>query len=224
MQNPRRRFLALLGTGSLAGSIGFPVTVSADAIEETPHPKPVSDAWDMSWTERLTGKYRAVFDSPEAAEGSALYRAVAWCDMYKEVYGAERQEMSPVVVIRHSAIPLIMGNAYWERFDAGKQLKIKDSKGKWTKTNPISRGAEDATANGAKYKLESFVESGGIVLACNWAFGMIVSKVREKDKLEAAEARVRAEELMLPGVILQPNGIFAALRAQEAGCRYILAS
>jgi hypothetical protein len=25
-------------------------------------------------------------------------------------------------------------------------------------------------------------------------------------------------------VILQPNGIFAALRAQEAGCRYILAS
>ena len=63
----------------------------------------------MSWTDRVTGKYRAVFDSPEPAEGSALYRAVAWCDMYKEVYDADRTEVSPVIVFRHSAIPMIMG-------------------------------------------------------------------------------------------------------------------
>jgi hypothetical protein len=117
-----------------------------------------------------------------------------------------------------------MGNAYWERFDIGKQAKVKDSKGKWSKANPISRGNAAATAESAKYKIESFIDAGGVVLACNWAFGMVVSEVRRKDKLEAAEARTRALELMIPGVILQPNGIFAALRAQEAGCRYILAS
>lgn len=29
---------------------------------------------------------------------------------------------------------------------------------------------------------------------------------------------------MIPGVILQPNGIFAVLRAQEAGCHFAAAS
>lgn len=93
----------------------------------------------MSWTDRGTGKYRAVFDSPGVAQGSALFRAVAWCDIYKEVYGAERKEMSPVIVFRHEAIPLIMSHAYWERFEIGKELKIRDEKGhKWAKANPLS--------------------------------------------------------------------------------------
>ena len=223
--HPRRRFLAWLGSSSLAGAVGFPAVAAAAEPEVSgEHHTPIGDTWNMSWTERVTGKYRAVFDSPEVSDGAALFRAVAWCDMYKEVYGAERQEMSPVVVFRHSAIGLVMGNTYWERFDIGKQAKVKDSKGKWSKVNPISRGDAAATGASAKYKLESFLDAGGVVLACNWAFGMVVSEVRKKDKLEAAEARTRALELMIPGVILQPNGIFAALRAQEAGCRYILAS
>jgi hypothetical protein len=174
--------------------------------------------------DRVTGKYRAVFDSPEASEGAALFRAVAWCDMYKDVYGAERQEMSPVVVFRHTAIPMIMGNEYWERFEAGKQLKIKDHKGKWTRVNPLSAAGLEPNSPSAKYRLESFLADGGIVLACNWAFGMLVGNVQKKDKLDGDAARARALEMMVPGVILQPNGIFAALRAQEAGCRYVMAS
>ena len=172
----------------------------------------------------MTGKYRAVFDSPEISDGAALVRAVAWCDMYKEVYGAERSEMSPVVVFRHSGISLIMGNEYWERFEVGKEHKIKDHKGKWSRVNPISTVGADAASPMAKYRLETFLADGGIVLACNWAFGMVVGGIRKKEKLDHDAARARATELMIPGVILQPNGIFAALRAQEAGCRYIMAS
>ena len=51
---------------------------------------------------------------------------------------------------------------------------------------------------------------------------MVVGRIVEQDKLERPAAR--ALELMIPGVILQPNGIFAALRAQEAGCNYVMAS
>ena len=29
---------------------------------------------------------------------------------------------------------------------------------------------------------------------------------------------------VVPGVILQPSGVFATLRAQEAGCQYLLAT
>jgi hypothetical protein len=166
-----------------------------------------------------------VFDSPSADSGAALFRAVAWCDMYKDLYGTERSEMSPVVVFRHSAMPMIMTNAYWETYEVGKTQKWRDDNGKkWAITNPLSTGGAQLTAGQAKYKIETFLAGGGIVLACNWAFGGIVSTVREKDNLDQAAARTKALSLMVPGVILQPNGIFAALRAQEAGCKYILAS
>lgn len=188
------------------------------------HAPPIADTWDMSWTERVAGRYRAVFDSPEPADGAALFRAVAWCDMYKDVYGTERGEMSPVVVFRHSAIPLIMQNAFWEQYDAGKRFKLKDERGKWARANPVSTGGAAASGNNGKYKVETFMAGGGVVLACNWAFAQLVGTIREQDKLEPAAARARALDLVIPGVILQPNGIFAALRAQEAGCHYIMAS
>ena len=50
------------------------------------------------------------------------------------------------------------------------------------------------------------------------------SQIAKKESLEKDAARARAKTLLLPGAILQPNGIFAALRAQEAGCNYINAS
>lgn len=225
MTTPRRRFLGWLGGSSVLGAALPSFAHALEAPREaSEHPQPVTDAWDMSWTERVSGRYRAVFDSPQPSDGAALFRAVAWCDMYKDVYGAERSEMSPVVVFRHSAVPLIMTNAYWERYEVGKRSKMKDERGKWAKANPVSTGGAELTPNAAKYRLETFLAGGGVVLACNWAFGGVVGTIREKEKLEPAAARARALELMIPGVILQPNGIFAALRAQEAGCNYILAS
>lgn len=179
----------------------------------------------MSWTTRVNGKFRAVFDSPEISDGAAVVRAVAWCDMYKEVYGTERSEMSPVLVLRHSAIDLIMTDAYWERYAVGKDNKLRDGKGKkWAKVNPVSAASRPDVAGVRKYTLESFIATGGIVLACGWAFRFVSSRIEKADKVDAAAARAKALELMIPGVILQPNGIFACLRAQEAGCHFVMAS
>ena len=66
--------------------------------------------------------------------------------------------------------------------------------------------------------------SGGIVLACNMAFRSIVSQYQTADKLSPADAMKVAKENVIPGIILQPSGIFAALRAQEIGCNYVLGS
>lgn len=225
MSNARRRFLGWLGGSTLISATGLARRADAQPVNSDDHPAPLADTFDMTWTDRVNGKYRAVFDSPSHSDGAALFRAVAWCDMYKDVYGAERSEMSPVVVFRHAAMPMIMSNAYWERYEVGKSLKMRNEKGeKWAKANPLSTGGAELTPQAAKYKIETFLANGGIVLACNWAFGGIVYNVRQKEKLEQAAARARALELMLPGVILQPNGIFAALRAQEAGCKYVIAS
>lgn len=228
MSTPRRRFLGWLGSASLLGIAGTPSlargsSVLAPAADDA-HDLPIAETWDMSWTARVSGKYKAVFDSPEANSGAALYRAVSWCEQYKEVYGAERSDMSPVLVMRHMGFYLAMNDEYWTRYEVGKELKQRDEKGgKWAKVNPIGDAAAANPAS-AKFAMSAFIAAGGIALACGWSFGGAASRIVKVDKLERAAARARASEMLLPGVILQPNGIFAALRAQEAGCSYILAS
>ncbi|MEP6591914.1 MAG: hypothetical protein ABJC19_12105 [Gemmatimonadota bacterium] len=221
MSTPRRDFLGWLGASALLGAT--PATLLASAPAGAP--RAIADDFDMSWTDRVTGKHKAVFDSPEVSEGAALYRAVFWRDQYKSVYGTDPAIMNPIVVFRHAAISLVMSDAYWERFEIGKETKMRDAKGKkWSKVNPIRAPAEGAPASAAKYTLQGFMASGGIVLACNLAFGEVVGTYAKADKLKRDEARKAALAQLVPGVILQPSGIFAALRAQEAGCGYILGS
>jgi hypothetical protein len=135
-----------------------------------------------------------------------------WMNQYKEVYGKERAEMSPVVVVRHTGILLAVQQEFWDRYDATKEFKLKNEDGKEIKKNPATRS------------LPRFVESGGIVLGCALAFSGVVGTIEKKDKLTREQADAAARAFLLPGVILMPSGIFAALRAQEAGCHYILAS
>ena len=175
--------------------------------------------------DRVKGKHRAVFDSPAVGEGGALFRAVLWRKQHKTVYGTDVGDMTPVIVFRHEGIPLVMDDSYWERFKVGKDMKWKnDTTKKWEITNPIRMNRPGVPENFADYNLESFLKQGGIVLGCNLAFGDIVSHYAEADKLKPDEARKAALAHLVPGVILQPSGLFAAIAAQEAGCHYVMGS
>jgi hypothetical protein len=223
MSNPRRDFLGWLGASALLGATASPLAAATSGGEA--EPRSLAADFDMTWTDKLTGKYRAVFDSPEISEGAALYRAIFWQSQYKQVYGTDPKEMNQVIVFRHNAIDLVMDDSYWTEFEAGKTAKLKDAKGKkWTKINPIRAAAPDAPEGAKKYTLENFMANGGIVLACNLAFSSVVFAYAEKRKLKQDEARKEALKHLIPGVVLQPSGVFAALRAQQGGCGYIIAS
>ncbi|HKV73031.1 MAG TPA: hypothetical protein VJN95_00815 [Gemmatimonadales bacterium] len=223
MIQPRRTFLGLMGLGSLA-SLVRPLSAS-EPLAHSVHPEPVDDTWDMSWVDKVSGKYKAVFDSPEVSEGAALFRACVWRDNYKTVYGTDPGEMSAVVVFRHEAIALAMNDEYWDRYDQGKENKLKDeATGKWTRVNPIRVAPPGTPEKWASYNLTSFMASGGVVLACRMAFADVVSNVMKKEKLAKDAAIEKAKALLVPGIILQPSGVFGVLRAQEAGCAYIKAS
>jgi hypothetical protein len=72
--------------------------------------------------------------------------------------------------------------------------------------------------------LDKFIARGGIALACNLAFDDMVELVSKKDGGTPEAARKTALAGLVPGVILQPSGVFAALHAQDQGCRYLRAS
>jgi hypothetical protein len=201
---------------------------SALGAEES-GPEPVSADWDMSWRDRVRGPFRAVFDNPVVGEGAGLWRAIDWKKNVSDVYGGKGKDASSVLVIRHEAIPMIMNHAFWERHEIGAEMKI-EREGKPVTWNPfLSR--EEATASGGAgggrrggATIDAFLESGGIVLACNYAFGFMVSKERQKAGIEQAAAREIVLPQVIPGVIIQPSGFFAVIEAQRAGCHFFPAA
>jgi hypothetical protein len=219
----RRDFLNSVAASSLFAALPFSIPLTDE--ERRAAGKPVDDKWDLSWVDRLRGKSRAVFDSPEVGEGGALFRAVMWREQHAKVFGTPLADLTPVIVFRHAAIPLVMDDAHWEHIGVGKDLKIKDpATNKWSKINPFAK-AQPTDPTGMKdYNLASFIASGGIVLACNLAFGQIIYQWKDKDRVAEDEAEKRAKAHLLPGVILQPSGFFAVLKAQDEGCKYMMGS
>jgi intracellular sulfur oxidation DsrE/DsrF family protein len=46
----------------------------------------------------------------------------------------------------------------------------------------------------------------------------------QKAGIPVEEARKRAVAALVPGVTLQPSGVFACVRAQQEGCAYVRSS
>ncbi len=223
MDGNRRQFLGSVAAMTATGAI-LPAALGAEPVET----QPVSADWDMSWRDRVTGQFRAVFDNPIVNEGVGLWRAIDWKRNVTEVYGDQAKDASSVLVIRHEAIPMIMNHDFWERHEVGADLKVNDRDGNPAKYNPyLAREGAPGEAPGRRggSTIDSFLASGGIVLACNYAFGRsVVGKEARKASIDQAAAREVVLKQVIPGVIIQPSGFFAVLEAQRAGCHFFPAA
>jgi len=226
MSTDRRSFLERIALGTVGlGALGpfdafRPASTAVDPL------RPSAD-WDLSWTSRLTGKRRAVYDVPEIESGYGVWRAIIARQQYQEVLKLGPADVSMVLVLRHNGIALAMNQAFWDKYGIGTEKNVTDPlTEKPTTHNPVvERTGEFALpAEMSGMALEPFMASGGIVLGCALAFQEMIGKVAAGDKVESAEAERRAKSALVPGVILQPSGVFAAQLAQDTGCRYVRAS
>ena len=141
--------------------------------------------------------------------------------------GARSDDISPVMVIRAEAIILAMQQSYWDAYHPGQKQNVKHPlKEQLTNINPVLMSS---TRNEVPPMFDSaardqFIKRGGIALACNLAFAQITEVIEKEDKVSADVARTKAISMLVPGVMLQPSGIFAVVRAQEAGAKFVRAS
>lgn len=241
MSSERRQFLQHLTLGGIALGVtpslaGATTTASEPSVTggavERVHDyldamQPRQPAFDVTWVGKLTGKYKAVFDVPELTGGSGVFRAALWRNHYRDLMQATPEDLSPVLVIRHNAMPFIMTHEFWDRYDVAKANKLKHPlTDKPTRRNIVNMNADDDALPPAfaSYAIERQIAAGTVVLGCNMAFSAMTALVRKKDKLDGSAAREKALSMMLPGVQLQPNGIFAVTMAQQAGCAFVAAS
>ena len=221
----RREFLGQMAAGAMLGAVPLSLV---GALEAAPNVSAAgTEPWDMSWTQRVKGKYRVVLDSPEISSAYGVWRATFWAKQYQDVLGAKPSDTSSVLVLRHNGIALAMQQSFWDKYGLGKLKNVTHPVTEEPTTgNPalFSSARNEVPAQFDDFALDRFIGRGGIVLACNLALQDMIGLVQKGDGVSADEARTRAVAALVPGVILQPSGVFAVLRAQDVGCKYIMAS
>jgi hypothetical protein len=226
MESTRREFFERAAMGAAAFS-ALPFSLNATVREFTAPNTQSADDWDLTWVPKLTGKHKAIFDVPGIESGYGVWRASLWARQYMDVLKVQPKDISTVVVLRHDGIVLAMQQAFWDKYGVGKAKEVKHPiTQQVTDRNPVllssARGEVPEMFNDVA--LDKFMGRGGIALACNLAFQDCVDLVKSKDGVSDEQARKQAIAALVPGVILQPSGVFAAIRAQEAGCTYLRAS
>ena len=228
MSTSRRDVLQQMALGSLAATL-IPLTAQAAWAEragvasiEPHHAQNV----DLSWTRRLTGKYKAVYDSPDIGGGLGVLRAGIVSTQYMAAFNVPASAISPVIVLRHDGIVLAMQQAFWDSYQIGEKYKVTHP---WTGApltrSPALLGAGDGLPAGLEnHALDKQLARGVIVLACALAFQDVVDTIAAADAIAPAAAATKARSLMLPGIIMQPSGVFATSVAQDNGCVYVRAT
>ena len=133
MSHDRREFIERLGAGALLAAVPF----HADALRafDSLGPRAASaEEWDLTWVDRVKGKYRAVFDVPEIDSGYGVWRASLWVKQYADVLKASPRDCSPVLVLRHHGIALAMQQSFWDTYGVAKANTV---------THPVTQQGTD---------------------------------------------------------------------------------
>jgi hypothetical protein len=226
MTTSRREFI-----GSAAGSflVGGAAFSSAEFAGSSEPQGAAAKQWDLSWVKKITGKHKVVLDVPEVDSAFGVWRASFWLQQYSDVLGVPPRDSSSVLVMRHNGIVLAMQQPFWDQYEIGKAKNvIHPVTQKPTNRNPAllssKRPDDELPPMFDDFALDKFIARGGVALGCSLALDVCSQMIAKKDKISEDAARKRAESFLVPGVVIQPSGIFAVIRAQEAGCVYVRAS
>lgn len=210
----RRDFLrkaSVLAAGTLAAG-------SLDAQAAAPA---AQGTWDMSWVDRVTGRYKMAFDAHEVSDGVCLHQARSFLAGYNTVYGLTDKDVSAVLIIRHAAVPMVINDSLWADGFLGGITELKDPvSGEQTKRNPfvnVPAGASHALTwpDGA---LDTLISRGVIVLACDLALSNFAGRIATHRNIPRADARALVLANLIPGIYRMPTGVFATCHAQQLGC------
>ncbi len=227
---PRREFLGQIAASAVvlaSAACTTPISAGPNNTAPAPAPSPAPPGpvhWDDSWFTRLTAKHKAVFDSPAIEDGLAVAQAAGYIRGMRDAVAAGADDVQTVVVMRHAAIPMIFNDAIWAKYSLGKELKVKDYPSeKWATRNPWLTAATPSKAppDRPQSTFAWLSSHGHILLGCDLATRGYAGEIAERTKVDSHVVYEELKANLVPGVILQPTGVYAVHRAQEAGCSYI---
>jgi hypothetical protein len=190
---------------------GIATALTFDAEELRAHATATASEWDTSWIDKLaSAQFRVVFNASDIADGRTMDYAGAFLDHFHEVHGTSDGQTRPVIVFRHLGTVMAFNDSLWERYAIGADRKVND---------PATKAP--ATRNIYRADIEGLQKRGLIDLVCNVSLRDASSGFAKKTNRSAEDVRAEVVANLLPGMILVPSGIYALIRAQNAGCAFM---
>ena len=162
--------------------------------------------------------------SPDINDGLALVHATFYRQGYHDQFGLDASDVIPVVVFRHLSTAMAFNDALWAKYALGERSKIVDpATGKDALRNPFIRVGKDEknALVPADASIEALLASGVVMLVCNKATMRLAGQVAQKFGRPVEEVRSEFLASVVPGILLQPSGVYAVLRAQDVGCAFL---
>jgi intracellular sulfur oxidation DsrE/DsrF family protein len=209
----RRGFLGRIAAAAAVVGLGG---VSSRAGAENARREVSADAALDAWFGKIQGKHRIIFDAPEPNDGLVAIWPRVYLNTMADTYPGTA---TAVVILRHGAIPLAMGDAVWAKYGFGDMFKIKDG-GATATRNPY------ATITGLPIPglgIAELLKSGVLVGACDVALTIYSSGAAKKMNLDPAVVKKEWIAGLLPGVQVVPSGVLGVAHSQELGCVYCFA-
>jgi hypothetical protein len=200
---PRRGFFRFGGAMALglAGLASKPLYAQMQAADDGPN-----------WPGALQGHHRQVVDAYEANAGFPLAFAYTFL--------VPNKSATAVVVLRHGAFPIALGNAMWEKYKIGESSKIIDPETKAPAIkNPFLR-PKPGVLLADDFAIDRLLDRGVVIGACNMALQVQSKMLAGKAGVTAEEAAKEWATNVIPGITIIPSGTWGVNRAQEMGCTY----
>ena len=209
---PRRGFIRRVAGAMALGLAGL--------VPSPSHPQPAAARSDgPEWPGPLKGRHRQLVDAYEVNDGSPLAFAYTFLST-NEPPTANLVSATAVIVLRHAAFPMALGNEMWRKYKIGAAFKILDPETK-----------APAVKNPFLHPKPGVLPLDGmaivLLLANGTVFGACHVALLGQSKMLAGNAGVSAEEAakewtanVIPGITIIPSGTWGVNRAQEGGCTY----
>lgn len=216
--NSRRKFMETMAAGAAGLSFLSSPALANGAAADT---MLVEDA--DAWFKKVKGKHKIVYDAPEPHEGFPIIWS--WV-FYKtnNATGTPDNELTAVVVLRHSAIPFAMEDKLWDKYKFGEHFKINDpATSAAAVKNPFYVPEAQMWKDFGIQGIKELQARGVMFCVCDMA--LTVNSIMTAKAMNANADDIKKEWLagILPGVQVVPSGVWAIGRAQEKGCAYCFA-
>ena len=222
MSSDRRDFLKQLSLATVA--VGGGAIISPLGAEELSRAADLASAsgaaWDMSWTEQVQrAQYKAVFDSTNLNDGSALDLAGGIQGNFKEVYGSD-DVVRMVIIMRQLGQVMAFNDDLWERYAIGEERKVNDPLTKQpARRNPWAKAQPGDPDWAIASRLDTLRSRGAIFLVCNRASMNWARDAAERTKKDLEQVQNEVRNGLVPGAVLMPTGCSRSCARRTPGVR-----
>lgn len=221
---PRRSFLA--GLAAAGAGVLAPATAFASSLDDRRFRAPTDD----KWLDRLTGKYKQVFDMPNPTHGLGLIHIRNYLKAWKDTHNLEHPQVNAVGTMYYMTTPLGFTDPMWEKYKFGEVIKETDEKTNAPATRNIflkaDAGESTLSIKGiadwpADTSIEALQQKGTLFIMCNNALNFWAMNVANATNQKMDAVRTEFLAHLVPGVVIVPAMVMAINQAQAKGCSYM---